>query len=63
MNPFLTDPDTKEILGNGQQEALMRMRHVVVSGALGVLTGEVGCGKSTLLGVVRQYICDKIIKK
>lgn len=52
MNPFLTDPDTKEILGNGQQEALLRMRHVVASGALGVLTGEVGCGKSTLLGML-----------
>jgi type II secretory pathway predicted ATPase ExeA len=52
MNPFLTDPETAEILGAAQKEALARMRHVVESGTLGVLTGEVGSGKSTLLNLL-----------
>ena len=52
MNPFLTEPDKKETLGLAQQEALTRMRHVVDTGSLGVLTGEVGSGKSTLLGML-----------
>lgn len=52
MNPFLTEPETAEILGAAQKEALARMRHVVESGALGVLTGEVGSGKSTLLNLL-----------
>lgn len=52
MNPFLTESDKKEVLGFAQQEALIRMRHVVSSGSLGVLTGEVGSGKSTLLNLL-----------
>jgi type II secretory pathway predicted ATPase ExeA len=52
MNPFLTDPEIAEILGAAQKEALARMRHVVESGTLGVLTGEVGSGKSTLLNLL-----------
>ena len=52
MNPFLTEPEIAEILGAAQKEALARMRHVVESGALGVLTGEVGSGKSTLLNLL-----------
>lgn len=52
MNPFLTDPEKIEVLGCAQQEALIRMRHVVSAGSLGVLTGEVGSGKSTLLNLL-----------
>ncbi|NLM78261.1 MAG: hypothetical protein GX173_09265, partial [Ruminococcaceae bacterium] len=52
MNPFLTEQETVTILGAAQQEALARMRHVVETGALGVLTGEVGSGKSKLLGLL-----------
>ena len=52
MNPFQTEPKTVEILGAAQQEAFARMRHVVESGTLGVLTGEVGSGKSTLLNLL-----------
>jgi type II secretory pathway predicted ATPase ExeA len=52
MNPFQTDAETVEILGASQQEAFARMKHVVESGTLGVLTGEVGSGKSTLLNLL-----------
>ena len=52
MNPFLTEQETVTILGAAQQEALARMRHVVETGALGELTGEVGSGKSKLLGLL-----------
>jgi type II secretory pathway predicted ATPase ExeA len=52
MNPFQTEPETVEILGAAQQEAFARMRHVVESKTLGVLTGEVGSGKSTLLNLL-----------
>jgi type II secretory pathway predicted ATPase ExeA len=52
MNPFQTEPATVEILGASQQEAIARMRHVVESRTLGVLTGEVGSGKSTLLNLL-----------
>jgi len=52
MNPFQTEPENVEILGAAQQEAYARMKHVVESGTLGVLTGEVGSGKSTLLNLL-----------
>lgn len=52
MNPFLTDPETITALGGTQLEALTRMRYVVESASLGVLTGEVGSGKSTLLSLL-----------
>lgn len=63
MNPFLTDSEPMAVLGSAQQEALARMRHVVESGTLGVLTGEVGSGKSTLLGLLasEQQKTDRLV--
>jgi type II secretory pathway predicted ATPase ExeA len=49
MNPFLVPPQSPSIFSASQQEALTRMRHVIQTRTLGVLTGEVGSGKSTLL--------------
>ena len=62
MNPFLTEPDKKETLGLAQQEALTRMRHVVDTGSLGVLTGEVGSGKSTLLGMLAGIATHNVVQ-
>lgn len=49
MNPFLQPVDSPAVLGAAQEEAIARMRHVIETRSLGVLTGEVGSGKSTLL--------------
>jgi type II secretory pathway predicted ATPase ExeA len=49
MNPFLSNQQCPTIFNASQNEALSRLRHVIETRALGVLTGEVGSGKSTLL--------------
>lgn len=55
-NPFLASGERPRLLGAAQQEALARMRLVVDSGTLGVLTGEVGSGKSTLLELLADEL-------
>lgn len=52
MNPFVQVRDFPDYRSAIQEEALSRMMHVVQTGSLGVLTGEVGSGKSTLMRIV-----------
>lgn len=52
MNPFFQVTERPDFLSITQEEALSRMKHVVETKTLGVLTGEVGSGKSTLLRIL-----------
>ncbi|AGL01145.1 ExeA family protein [Desulfoscipio gibsoniae] len=55
--PFSRELSPKEVfVSKGHRELLARLRHVIKTGSLAVITGQVGSGKSTAIRSVMQSL-------